>query len=188
MSLLLLSLTLCKECHQYSSLIFFVNILCFRTERVKKTRERTNVLSIKLVICVMLIPPSVDSSLRSIKFSARHACASCWFRRHAVMMVMVVNALYNRMQENTRKGRRGKGRESMCVCVCQRMFIIRRQCFQTAFLSPWLCNEERRGYCDRQQKNVESIVVTGIVLRNKQETRKITRYWLDVNGIWNDQP
>jgi hypothetical protein len=37
------------------------------------------------------------------------------------MMVMVVNALYNRMQENTRKRKerkRERKRESICVYVC----------------------------------------------------------------------
>jgi hypothetical protein len=47
---------------------------------------------------------------------------------------------------------------------CERMFIIRRQCFCTAFLSPWLSNKERLGPCDRQRRKMESIGVIVAVL------------------------
>jgi hypothetical protein len=52
--------------------------------------------------------------------------------------------------------------------VYERMFIVRRQCFYSAFLSSWLCNEKRQGPCDRQRRKTESIVVTIAVSRNKQ--------------------
>ena len=56
------------------------------------------------------------------------------------------------------------------------MFIVRRQCFYTAFPSLQLCYDED----ERQRRKMSRLVVTIAVLRSKQETRKAKRYSFDV--------
>jgi hypothetical protein len=54
-----------------------------------------------------------------------------------MVMVIVASALYNKMRESARKRKRKKKREREREkeYVYERMFIVRRQCFYSAFLS-----------------------------------------------------
>jgi len=103
----------------------------------------------------MLIPPSVGSSSRSMKFSTRHARVSSSLRldEEEVSWTIVLAEMQERTKEEEEEEEK---RKSMCVCEARVHHQLWTHLRGLSSSSSWLCNEEWRDPCHWHWKRMES--------------------------------